>query len=99
VVKQLVWLCVQRLTQLEEAMTRFYFHIRDGIRLVTDDVGKDLKDIGEARREAEMLAAEVRSEITKPVDLVKELHVEIEDETGRTVAVVKLDQGPPLNLI
>jgi hypothetical protein len=41
----------------------------------------------------------VRSEITKPVDLVKELHVEIEDETGRTVAVVKLDQGPPLNLI
>jgi hypothetical protein len=54
-------------------MTRFYFHIRDGIRPVTDDVGKELKELDEARREAEMLAGEVRSEITTPVDLVKEL--------------------------
>lgn len=80
-------------------MMRFYFHIRDGIRLVTDDVGKDLNDLDEARREAEILAAEVRSEITKPIDLVKELHVEIEDETGKIIAMVKLDQEPPLNSI
>jgi hypothetical protein len=78
-------------------MPRFYFHIRDGVRLVTDTVGRDLKDIDEARREGTMLASEVRSEITKPVDLVKELHVEIEDETGRIVDRIKLDQEPPLD--
>jgi hypothetical protein len=73
-------------------MPRFYFHIKDGVRLVTDDVGKDLQDIEEARREGAMLASEVRSEITKPVDLVKELHVEIEDEAGKIVGMINLDQ-------
>jgi hypothetical protein len=76
-------------------MPRFYFHIKDGVRLVTDDVGRELKDIEEARREAAMLASVVRTEITKPADLVKELHVEIEDETGGIVGRVKLDQAQP----
>lgn len=76
-------------------MPRFYFHIKDGVRLVTDDVGKDLKDLDEARQEGTILASEVRSEITKPADLVKELHVEIEDETGRIVGMIRLDQEPP----
>jgi len=74
-------------------MPRFYFHIKDGVRLVADDVGKELKDIVEAQREGALLAAEVRSEITKPADLVKELHVEIEDETGRIVGMIKLDEA------
>jgi hypothetical protein len=81
-------------------MPRFYFHIKDGVRLVTDDIGKDLKDAEEARREGAMLASEVRSEITTPADLVKELHVEIEDEAGRIVGMINLDQEPsPRNAI
>ncbi len=76
-------------------MPRYYFHIRDGVRLVTDDVGKNLKSIEEAFREAAILASEVRAEITKPVDLVKELHVEIEDETGRIVGKISVAQGRP----
>jgi len=76
-------------------MPKFYFHIKDGVRLVTDDVGKDLRDLDEARREGTILASEVRSEITKPADLVKELHVEIEDENGRIVGMIQLDQEWP----
>jgi len=76
-------------------MPRFYFHIKDGVRLVTDDVGKVLNDIEEAQREGALLAAEARSEIWKPADLVKELYVEIEDETGRIVGRIKLDREPP----
>jgi hypothetical protein len=75
-------------------MSRFYFHIKDGVRLVTDDVGKELKDVDEARREGIILASEVRMEITKPADLAKELFVEIEDETGKIVGRIKLDQEP-----
>jgi hypothetical protein len=78
-------------------MPRYYFHVKDGVRLVTDDVGKNLKDYDEACREAAILAAEVRSEITKPADLVKELHIEIEDETGRIVNRIKLDQVSPFD--
>ena len=45
-----------------------------------------------------MLASEVRAEIKRPVDLVKELHIEIEDETGRIVGKMSLDQELPPNL-
>jgi hypothetical protein len=76
-------------------MPRFYFHIKDGVRLVSDDVGKELKDVDEARRAAAMLASEVRMEITRPENLVKELHVEIEDENGRIVDRISLDQERP----
>ncbi len=43
-------------------MVRFYFHLRAGDGLLTDDEGQDLPDLSAARREAEQAARELLAE-------------------------------------
>ena len=76
-------------------MPRFFFHVKNGVRLVTDQTGKELDDLNAARQEGTMLAREIRAEITKPAALVNELRVEIEDEVGTILDTIMLAQVAP----
>jgi hypothetical protein len=40
-------------------MPLYYFHIRKGDRLETDDTGMELRDVGEAKAEARRAAGEM----------------------------------------
>ena len=73
-------------------MSRYFFHVRNGIPLVIDKVGKELAGLFEARLEARALADQVRSELGKVPQLSRELHVEIEDDTGKVLGIVNLYQ-------
>ena len=71
-------------------MARYYFHLRDGGELVTDDEGVDLPDLSAAKREAiqaarELLADAIRAGKTR----VPEAYV-IADEAGRALETIHL---------
>jgi hypothetical protein len=75
-------------------MPRYYFHVRDGLRLVTDDTGKELAGIAEARGQAEVLAGEIRCEMAMTPSLMNDLRVEITDSTGKVLDSVNLNGKP-----
>jgi len=71
-------------------LAHFYFHLRSGDELLTDDEGEDLPDLSAARREAERAARELLAEaIRAGKDEVPEGFV-ITDERGREIDVVLL---------
>ncbi len=75
---------------MEIALGHFYFHLREGGELLTDDEGQDLPDLSAARREAEQAARELLAEAIKAgKERVPEGFV-IADETGRALDIVLL---------
>jgi hypothetical protein len=71
-------------------MGRFYFHLKDGDKLIEDPEGADLPDLDAARREALLAACELLSEAIKfGKTKVPEAFV-IADEAGRAVATIPL---------
>jgi hypothetical protein len=46
-------------------MARFYFHLRDGDKLVQDPEGLDLPDVDAAKREALLAARDILSHAIK----------------------------------
>jgi len=75
---------------MEIALGHFYFHLREGGELLTDDEGQDLPDLSAARREAERGARELLAEAIKAgKERVPEGFV-IADETGRALDIVLL---------
>jgi hypothetical protein len=76
--------------KLEVVMGRFYFHLRDGDKLLPDDDGVDLPDFSAAKREAVLAARELLAEaIRSGRQKVPDAFV-IADESGRTLDTVLL---------
>ena len=78
-------------------MARFYFHLKDGEELLTDDDGVDLPDVSHAKHEAIQSARELLAEAIKTGrPEVPEAFV-ISDEAGRTLfelPMVEVLPGP-----
>ncbi len=75
---------------MEIALGHFYFHLREGGELLTDDEGQDLPDLSAARREAEQAARELLAEaIRAGKEEIPEAFV-ITDEHGREIDIVPL---------
>jgi hypothetical protein len=76
--------------KLEVAMGRFYFHLRNGDKLLPDDDGVDLPDFSAAKREAVLAARELLAEaIRSGRQKVPDAFV-IADESGRTLDTILL---------
>jgi 1-acyl-sn-glycerol-3-phosphate acyltransferase len=71
-------------------MARFYFHLRDGDKLVLDPEGTDLPDLDAAKREALLAARDILSDAIKAgKPKVPDAFV-IAEEVGRKLAIVPL---------
>ena len=71
-------------------MGRFYFHLRAGDELTSDDEGMDLPDLSAAKREAMLTARELLVEaITSGKQTVPEAFV-IADDEGRALDTISL---------
>lgn len=70
-------------------MARFFFHVRDGADLSRDEEGQDLPDIEAARREAVNSNREMLGERILHGGALNHRQIEIADETGRIVGVVR----------
>ena len=71
-------------------MGRFYFHLRAGDELISDDVGIDLPDLSAAKREAMLTARELLVEAIKSgKQTVPEAFV-IADDEGRALDTISL---------
>jgi hypothetical protein len=66
----------------------FYFHVRTGDELITDDQGQDLPDLSAARHEAELAARELLAEAVRAGKEAPDAFV-IADEAG-----VEIDSVP-----
>ncbi len=76
-------------------MTRFYFHLQDGDKLVRDPEGTDLPNVDAAEREALLAARDILSDaIRAGKPKVPEAFV-IADEAGRRLAIVPLAAALP----
>ncbi len=71
-------------------MVRFYFHLRAGDGLLTDDEGQDLPDPSAARREAEQAARELLAEAIRAGREEAPEGFVIADEAGRALDIVLL---------
>ena len=73
-------------------MARYYFHIRDGFDLISDDEGMDLPDVQSAWAEAHASADDLeRAAIGNAVNSGP-CAVEIADETGAILGNVKVSE-------
>ena len=70
-------------------MPRYYFHIFNDME-VRDDDGQQLRDVAAARKEARDAAADlIRDEIKAGRKIHPDHRIEIEDERGHMVAVLR----------
>jgi hypothetical protein len=70
-------------------MPVYFFHIRDGARLILDPQGSDLPGLHAARDEARASVREFAIEALQHRLPVDRLHVEIVDEDGTTLDIVR----------
>ena len=70
-------------------MARFFFHVRDGSDLSRDEEGQDFPDIEAARREAVCSNREMLGERILHGGALNHRQIEIADETGQIVGVVR----------
>ena len=66
-------------------MSRYFFHIRDGLVFVPDEEGMECRDVSAAREEAlfsacDIALSDLRRGVTGPA-----VTIEIEDEDGHSV--------------
>ena len=71
-------------------MGRFYFHLRAGDELISDDVGIDLPDLSAAKREAVLSARELLAEAIKTGKQTVPDAFVIADDKGRPLDMVSL---------
>ncbi|GAA0571087.1 hypothetical protein GCM10009416_07110 [Craurococcus roseus] len=71
-------------------MPTFYFHVRDGDRLIEDPEGVDLPDLDAARAEAATAARQIRADALKTDRAVAGRRFEITDQAGRVLATVAI---------
>ena len=69
-------------------MPVFYFHVRDGGRMVEDPDGAELPDLDAARAKAAAAIREAAARPLKPGQNLGERRFEIADERGRLLATV-----------
>ena len=70
-------------------MPRYFFHINQpGSALIRDDEGQEFKDLTSAQQEAMASVNDLAREAIKCGDSVKDLLIEISDETGAVLASV-----------
>ena len=69
-------------------MSRYFFHIRDGERLIEDPEGTDLPDLAAARDEAVLAARFLMSEKVKAGQVLDGQRFEITDEAGQVLDVL-----------
>ena len=70
-------------------MPRFFFHVRDGADLSRDEEGQDLPDVEAARHEAVCSNREMLGERILHGGALDHHQIEITDETGQLVGVVR----------
>jgi hypothetical protein len=74
-------------------MPLFFFHLRQGTKLIRDPEGVCLPDITSARAEAIQSARELMSEnISRSARTSLEWQFEITNDAGETVAIVPFDE-------
>jgi hypothetical protein len=71
-------------------MPSFFFHVRDGDRLIEDPDGSELPDLGTARTEAVAAARQALAELTRTDRALDKRRFEIADGAGRVLATVSL---------
>ena len=72
----------------DRIVPRFYFHIRDGDRLLEDPAGSDLPDLQAARASAVVAIRDAVAEQIRTGRAVGGRSFEIADEAGRVLATV-----------
>jgi hypothetical protein len=70
-------------------MARFFFHVRDGADLSRDEEGQELPDVEAARQEAINSNREMLGERILHGGPLNHRQIEIADETGHVVEVVR----------
>ncbi len=70
-------------------MPRFYFDIREGVRLTPDDEGLEFDSLNAAEYEATRTAAEIGRDRLPKGD-VREVTIEVRNEHGQRVLTVKV---------
>jgi hypothetical protein len=88
-------------------MPRYYFDVREGVRLVPDDVGLEFANIDAAEREAAECAASIGRDLL-PTGCARSVTVEVRNTHGQrvvtatvTLALDRVDPEPtpPLKLV
>ena len=69
-------------------MTKFYFNVRDGDNIATDEEGSEMPDIYYAENEAIQAAREIMAEKVLNGEFINGQSFEISDENGTVVATV-----------
>jgi hypothetical protein len=75
---------------MEIAVGRFYFHLRAGDQLITDEEGQDLPDAAAAKREGECAARELLADAIRSGKQQVPEAFTIADAHGREIAIVYL---------
>ena len=73
-------------------MCRYYFHIREGWRVVPDDEGMELTDIGEAWSEAYASADDLAHQAIRSGSSIGPCVIEIMDQAGNVLGTVKVSE-------
>jgi hypothetical protein len=76
-------------------MARYYFHIREGTRLIHDEEGVDLPDLPTAKREALQGARELLAEAIKTGQPSVPDAFVIADQAGRALDIIPLEMLLP----
>jgi hypothetical protein len=66
-------------------MGRFFFHIRDGESVISDEEGMDLPDRMAVIREAQLSALDLAHQYMTARKPTSRLKIEIEDESGAII--------------
>jgi hypothetical protein len=69
---------------------RYFFHIRDGDRLVRDEEGTDLPNMDAARAEARASARDLMMEDLKSLRKKEKRWLEIANENGRVIETISI---------
>ena len=69
-------------------MPRYYFHIRDGLKLIEDREGIELANVVVAKREAEDAAREILAAKVKSGDVIDGQEFEVHDEWGNPLLTI-----------
>jgi hypothetical protein len=80
-------------------MARFFFHLKSGGELITDDDGIDLPGLGEATREALQSARELLAEAIKMAKPRLPEALVVADEAGQPLLELPLVEALPEPLI
>lgn len=69
-------------------MSRFFFHIRDGLRLVPDEEGTECGDMKAVQDEAQASVRDLARAAVRSCALVAPASIEVEDDCGNAIPQV-----------